>query len=81
MKDYWGGFMKKRISCKVIKSIPLGSEDLLSSHGNTLNIRNYSPYFNFLHVKSRPVIYTKTMKIEKEPFNNYLAKPFIDFYA
>ncbi len=73
--------MKKRISCKVIKSIPLGNEDVISSHGDVLKLHNLSSYFNLFHAKSRPVIYTKNLEIEKEPLNDKQMKTSIDFYA
>ena len=81
MKNYWGGFMKKRISCKVIRSIPLTSEDINSSYGDITRMRRLSTYFNFDHAKSRPVIYTQNMQIEKENTDDNITKPSIDFYA
>jgi len=73
--------MKKRISCKVIKSIPLGNEDIISSCGDVLILHNLSSYFSLFQAKSRPVIYTKNMEIEIEPLIDYQMKPSIDFFA
>jgi len=81
MKKFWGGFMKKRISCKVIKSIPLGDEDVISSCGDILKLRSLSFYFNFFHTKARPVIYTNKMEIENESIINNQPEQSIDFYA
>ena len=81
MKDFWGGFMKKKISCKVIKSIPLRSEDVISSYGDTLKLRILSSYLNFFHPKTGPVIYTNKMEIENEPVINNMPEQSIDFYA
>lgn len=81
MKNFWGGFMKKRISCKVIKSIPLVKEDVVSSFGDVLNLHNLSSYFIFVHEKSKPVTYTKNMEIEIEPLIDNQMKPSIDFLA
>jgi hypothetical protein len=81
MKNFWGGFMKKKISCKVIKSIPLRNEDVVSSYGDTLKLRILSSYLNFLHTKARPVVYTNKMEIENESVINNLPEQSIDFYA
>ena len=81
MKDFWGGFMKKCISCKVIKSIPLRNEEAISSYGDILKLHNLSLYFTFFHEKSKPVIYTNKMEIENEPVINNLPEQSIDFYA
>ncbi|MBN2588260.1 MAG: hypothetical protein JXA96_00225 [Sedimentisphaerales bacterium] len=73
--------MKKRISCKVIRSIPLGKEDVISSSGDVLKLRKISSYLNFHHVKSRPVIYSNKMQIEKDSVYENQQEQSVDFYA
>ena len=73
--------MKKRISCKVIKSIPLHFEDVISSDGDTLKVRKFSSFLNFQNAKSNPVIYTNTMQVSNDSLNDNLTRPSIDFYA
>ena len=73
--------MKKRISCKVIKSILLSNEGVNSSYGDVLKSNNISSYLNFHHSESRPVIYTKKMEIEKDSLNDFSENRSVDFLA
>ena len=81
MKDFWGGFMKKRISCKVIKSIPLREEDFGYLFVDASKVRSLISCVNIFQNDQNQVTYTNKMKVEKESFNNNPAKPSIDFYA
>ena len=81
MKVYWGGFMKKRISCKVLKSVPLHNEEVIYSDSDISILRKFSSFLNPLHVKLKPVIYTKSMNVERELPNNDLQGNVFDFYA
>ena len=81
MKDFWGGFMKKRISCKVIKSIPLSDEDFLSSHRSTSKSKHLFSYFNTFQTELGSITYTRKMAIKKEPLNDNPTEQSVDFYA
>ena len=81
MEDYWGGFMKKKISCKVIKSIPLANEEVISSDWDILKIQSLLSFLNQPLTDTSPVIYTNKMKTEKEPADNNLSENVMDFYA
>ena len=81
MKDFWGGFMKKRISCKVIKSIPLREEDFGYMFLDVSKVRSLISCANLFQEDSSPVTYTNKMKVEKDSINNNPSKSSIDFYA
>ena len=70
--------MKKRISCKVIKSIPLGNTDGFCP--NILNTDYKSLYFDDRLMDSEVIIYTRNLKIKKESDINSI-NPAINFLA
>ena len=72
--------MRRKIPCKVIKSVPLCDEDVISLHEDSFKIRHLLSCFDIFHAEPKEVIYTKKMVIKREPVNDYPSGQ-VDFYA
>jgi len=79
--------MRKKISCKVIRTIPLGksTDELLSSsrssdkyYNNAAGISTTNPQVKDF---SKSVIYTGKLDIKSIPIDNGPKTPILNFYA
>ena len=73
--------MTKKISCKVIKSIPLNAAESLMTSAAAHNLYNPFLYFDTFSHKHETVTYTKKMETINDFPKTYPAVCRIDFFA
>ena len=69
--------MRKRISCKVIRTIPLDTSVDEVHHTSRLNDRSH----NINNGTSKSVIYTDRLKISRIPVSNGVRTSILNCYA
>ncbi len=80
-EKFWGGFMKKRISCNVIES-KLLCDDLVSLKSiSPFNFQNSHLILNNNDSVTGAAIYTKKLNITKVQTDSLLTDESLDFYA
>ena len=82
MKNFWGGFMKKRISCKTIKSKLLCDDFVSQVEVRPFNFQKSSFILNnndaFL---PGAAIYTRNLNLINIQTDDYLTEESLDFFA
>ena len=69
--------MRKRISCKVIRTIPLDT----SVDELRYKSRSNNTSYNINNATSKSVIYTNRLKISRIPLNNGVRTSILNCYA